>query len=364
MEADNLSKETDRQITVIIPVYNCKEFLEQAVESVISQSYKTIKIILVDDGSTDGSSLLCDELANQDKRIDVLHQKNSGVSEARNAGLRLILSDDGNENDYITFLDADDVWKADWLTPQIKELMGEGIDLIGLQACTCDHLLTRRSKEVHMQEGEYKGGISSIWLHASQPMGAMLYRVNFIKQYNIRFYSISASEDKIFSMQCLYLADKIYLVNQLMYFYRQNMGSAVHTRNRGISYFIPIIANTATEIIEPTTCMNPTIVFPILSKRDAPDASVVLDGFQLSGLKLEALPVLPLPVAPVPASKLAYTSLFNVNIPNSKITSIIIVFKKLNFIFIKPFPLINYYIIILAYIFILQEITFFFNINI
>ena len=151
MEADNLSKETDRQITVIIPVYNCKEFLEQAVESVISQSYKTIKIILVDDGSTDGSSLLCDELANQDKRIDVLHQKNSGVSEARNAGLRLILSDDGNENDYIAFLDADDVWKADWLTPQIKKLMGEGIDLIGLQACICDHLLTRRSKEVHMQ---------------------------------------------------------------------------------------------------------------------------------------------------------------------------------------------------------------------
>lgn len=241
MEADNLSKETDRQITVIIPVYNCKEFLEQAVESVISQSYKTIKIILVDDGSTDGSSLLCDELANQDKRIDVLHQKNSGVSEARNAGLRLILSDDGNENDYIAFLDADDVWKADWLTPQIKKLMGEGIDLIGLQACICDHLLTRRSKEVHMQEGEYKGGISSIWLHANQHIGAMLYRVNFIKQYNIRFYSISASEDKIFSMQCLYLADKIYLVNQLMYFYRQNMVSAVHTRNRGISYFVPII---------------------------------------------------------------------------------------------------------------------------
>lgn len=241
MEADYLFKETDKLITVIIPVYNCKEFLEQAVKSVIFQSYKMVKIILVDDGSTDGSSLLCDELANYDKRIDVLHQKNSGVSEARNAGLRLVLSNDGNEDDYITFLDADDVWEVDWLTPQIKKLMEKGIDLIGLQACKCNHLFTRRAKEVYMQEGEYKGGISSIWVHANQHIGAMLYRVNLIKQYNIRFYSIKASEDKIFSMQCLYLADKICLVNRLMYFYRQNVLSTVHTRDRGISYFIPII---------------------------------------------------------------------------------------------------------------------------
>ena len=93
----------ERQISVIIPVYNCKSYLQRAVESVITQPYQAISVILVDDGSTDGSSLLCDELAARDDRITVFHQKNSGVSEARNRGLKHILSIDGNENDYVAF---------------------------------------------------------------------------------------------------------------------------------------------------------------------------------------------------------------------------------------------------------------------
>ena len=92
-----------------------------------------------------------------------------------------------------------------------------------------------------MQEREYKGGVTSLWIHAKQHIGAMLYRVDLIKRYGIRFYNIKASEDKIFSMQCLYLADKIYLANQLMYLYRQNASSSVHMRSRGKSYFVPII---------------------------------------------------------------------------------------------------------------------------
>ena len=92
----NGHRRTDRKIGVIIPVYNCREYLRQAVESVISQPYQRIKVILVDDGSTDGSSLLCDELANQNERIKVLHQSNRGVAEAGNEGLRYILLMDEN----------------------------------------------------------------------------------------------------------------------------------------------------------------------------------------------------------------------------------------------------------------------------
>lgn len=229
------------QIFAIIPVYNCKNYLWQAVESVILQPYQAIKIVLVDDGSTDGSFALCDELANQDKRITTLHKKNGGVASARNVGLEYVLSIDGSGNDYITFLDADDAWGANWINDQIFKLMEQKYDLIGLQACTCDHLLTRRAEAALMQAGEYKGGVTSIWIHARQHMGAMLYQTNLIKQYGVRFYNVKASEDKIFSMQCLYLADKIYLVNQLMYLYRQNATSAIHMRNRGIPYFAPII---------------------------------------------------------------------------------------------------------------------------
>lgn len=232
---------TERQIRVIIPVYNCKSYLQQAVKSVISQPYQAISVILVDDGSTDGSSLLCDELAARDDRITVFHQKNSGVSEARNRGLKHILSIDGNENDYVAFLVADDAWEVNWISTRISKLLEQEFDLIGLQACICNCLLTRRSEAAYMQEREYKGGVTSLWIHAKQHIGAMLYRVDLIKRYGIRFYNIKASEDKIFSMQCLYLADKIYLANQLMYLHRQNASSSVHMRNRGISYFVPII---------------------------------------------------------------------------------------------------------------------------
>lgn len=234
-------KHNDREIMVIIPVYNCKNYLRQAVESVISQPYRAIKILLVDDGSTDGSAVLCDELVDQDKRITVIHQKNGGVSAARNSGLEYIFSDQENESDYVTFLDADDEWAVNWIDVHINRILKQDYDLIGFQSCTCNDHLTRRSAAYLLQEGEYRGGVYLIWIQAESHMGAMLYRTSMIKQYGIRFQNIKASEDKIFSMQCLYLANEIYLINQLMYLYRQNATSAVHMRARGIPYFVPII---------------------------------------------------------------------------------------------------------------------------
>lgn len=77
----------------------------------------------MDDGSTDGSSKLYDELANQDKRIIALHQKNGGVASARNAGLEYVLSIGESGNGYITFLYADDAWGVNWINDQIAKLM-------------------------------------------------------------------------------------------------------------------------------------------------------------------------------------------------------------------------------------------------
>ncbi|MGN0357588.1 MAG: glycosyltransferase family 2 protein [Blautia sp.] len=229
---DNL---TDRQISVIIPVYNCRNYLRQAVKSVVEQTYQEIRIILVDDGSTDGSSALCDELANQYARVTALHQENGGVASARNKGMEYVLS--SGQNGYFAFLDADDVWAPNCIDDHISKLMEQNIDLIGLQSCLCNQSLTRRSAPAFMQEGEHQGGVSSIWIYAKQHIGAMLYRIDFIRHYEILFYNIKFSEDKIFCMQCLYLADRIYLKNQLLYFYRQNVASAIHTRKKGIPFF-------------------------------------------------------------------------------------------------------------------------------
>ena len=75
------------EISVIIPVYNVKKYLKKCVESVLAQTYKDIEIILVDDGSTDKSGDICDELAKTDGRIRVIHQKNKGLGGARNTGI-------------------------------------------------------------------------------------------------------------------------------------------------------------------------------------------------------------------------------------------------------------------------------------
>lgn len=90
-------------ISVIVPVYNTGAYLVPCMESLLDQTHQNIEIILVDDGSTDGSGAVCDEFARRDKRIRVIHQKNGGVSTARNAGL------DQARGDYLFFLDSDDL---------------------------------------------------------------------------------------------------------------------------------------------------------------------------------------------------------------------------------------------------------------
>ena len=97
-------------ISVIVPVYNVKPYLSDCLDSIVAQTYADLEIILVDDGSTDGSGELCDQYAKRDGRVRVIHQKNSGVSAARNAGLA------ASTGGYIGFVDADD-----WIDPSMYE---------------------------------------------------------------------------------------------------------------------------------------------------------------------------------------------------------------------------------------------------
>lgn len=91
-----------KKISVIIPVYNIVDYLQECVESVLNQTYKNLEIIIVDDGSTDGSGELCDRLAKPDNRVIVIHKENGGLSDARNAGI------EHATGDYISFIDGDD----------------------------------------------------------------------------------------------------------------------------------------------------------------------------------------------------------------------------------------------------------------
>ena len=91
----------NQTISVIVPVYNVAQYLPQCVNSILSQDYEDLEVILIDDGSTDASGEICDRYGASDSRVRVIHQKNGGAAAAKNAGLRLATGD------YLTFSDID-----------------------------------------------------------------------------------------------------------------------------------------------------------------------------------------------------------------------------------------------------------------
>ena len=115
-------------VSVIIPVYNVAPYLEEALESVINQSYNNLEILVIDDGSTDGSEIICEEYAARDKRIRVIYQVNGGLSDARNTGLDLAAGE------YIAFLDSDDAYRSNMIEVMLRAVMRYQADII---ICRC-----------------------------------------------------------------------------------------------------------------------------------------------------------------------------------------------------------------------------------
>lgn len=111
-------------ISVIVPAYNAEKYIKRCLDTLLTQTYKQLEIIVVDDGSTDGTSFLCDEYKRRDKRIIVIHKSNGGLSSARNTGIRIATGD------YLFFLDSDDWLDLDYFEKCVKELETEAVDLL------------------------------------------------------------------------------------------------------------------------------------------------------------------------------------------------------------------------------------------
>lgn len=230
---------TQTPISVIIPVFNCKKYLEAAVNSVLGQAYDNLSIVIVDDGSTDGSSELCDRLAEREHRIQVMHKPNGGVSSARNMGIDHVLK---NQNDgYIAFLDADDFWVRDFFDEKVCDLLKRGYDLLGFQSIRCNDSATRYNVFAELTDSEYIGNAKNVWQHRAH-CGATLFSVNFIVRYNIRFVKeLKINEDVIFHVQCSYSCKTFYLYSRNFYAYRCNSDSATHRKRVSHIYYPPII---------------------------------------------------------------------------------------------------------------------------
>ena len=213
-------------ISVIVPVYNTEQYLQDCIQSIISQSFTNWELILVDDGSTDGSAAMCDEYTKKDSRVRVFHKANGGVSSARNLGLKHA------KGKWVTFIDSDDWLESSYLsvlmqpTPEI-----EASDLI----ISYPKKYTATS-EVLLPTERYEGVISveNIFLLFSEChldrytyLHSKFFQKAFIDKWNLRFdEKMPMGEDHAFLYSCLLKVHKIYVLKGANYNYRYVAGGA------------------------------------------------------------------------------------------------------------------------------------------
>ena len=113
-------------ISIIVPIYNVEDYLCKCVDSILTQTYKNIEVILVNDGSIDNCGKICDEYALKDNRVKVIHKKNGGIADARNAGLEICCGD------YIGFVDSDD-----WIAEDMYEVLHDFASSNSLDVAIC-----------------------------------------------------------------------------------------------------------------------------------------------------------------------------------------------------------------------------------
>ena len=118
-------------VTAVVPIYNVEKYLPSCVESILAQTYQNLEIVLVDDGSPDRCGRICDEYAQKDVRIRVIHKENGGLSSARNAGIEACRSE------YITFVDSDDFLVADMIEKLLKAAQNEEADIVACRFIRC-----------------------------------------------------------------------------------------------------------------------------------------------------------------------------------------------------------------------------------
>lgn len=207
------------KISCIMPVYNCEKYLEDMVDSVISQSYPNFELILVDDGSKDRSGSICDEYAERDKRIRVFHKDNGGVSSARNYGLEFACGD------YCIFLDSDDLMSPYMLELLVTDIVQSNSDVAICGYAQCQEndksaLISRPSKNYDLVTVPKEHIYDTIMM----PLWNKLIRKDIIGF--LRFEEgISYGEDLLFSALLLLKCKDISIRKDVLYLYIKHSNS-------------------------------------------------------------------------------------------------------------------------------------------
>lgn len=215
--------------SVIVPVYQAKAYLKKCIESILHQSFSDFELILVDDGSNDGSEKICDTYAEQEKRIRVIHQKNQGVSSARNAGL------DASAGKYIIFADADD-WMDTTLFQKCFDVLSENPADVLYHAVKKDIWNKEETKSIIKGLPSISGMVSRkqmkvYMMEMENDMNCTVFSYVIRKSLleDLRFdIQMPYAEDAVFVMQVLTRAQNYYFLQNCDYHYNARMGSAAY----------------------------------------------------------------------------------------------------------------------------------------
>ena len=211
---------THDMISIIIPIYNVEKYLNDCLESVQQQTYSDFEVLMVDDGSKDGSAGICREYEEKDDRFHYYHQENAGVSAARNLGLEYA------KGEYICFVDADDMVAQDYLSHLLK-LSSEG----GLGVCNYTQDIDKlgEKKGEDMEYEAHDCVLHVLWESAKNfNLWMMLFKASIIHNQNIRFtVGCVRNEDIEFYVNYLLYEEKVKVSGYMDYYYRPNPTSVM-----------------------------------------------------------------------------------------------------------------------------------------
>ena len=218
-----------KMLSIIVPVYNVSRYLYGCIESILNQEFQDFELILVDDGSVDDSGKICDEYAGKDNRIHVIHQKNGGVSSARNTGI------ENASGKYIAFVDADDTMEPNMYSTMVTNAEQSGSDYVicGLKilfANNTEDILYSLPENVLMnRDSVIKVLLYSIYSNENiinSPCNK-LYRLDLIRNNQIRFLKRRRAEDWLFNIRYLENSQSALYINEPLYNYVRNNESVM-----------------------------------------------------------------------------------------------------------------------------------------
>ncbi len=221
-------------ISVVIPVYNSEKYLKECLKSVVLNTYANLEVILIDDGSSDNSSKICDEISQLDKRIIVIHQNNKGVSYARNRGIDLA------RGKYIAFIDSDDTVSVDYFEKLLKSLEDRGGDL---SICSVSHVQgsetkcdTLRNMVVDFEKIDDDTKRNFLVLNEKYYLYGpvnKLYKTEIIKKNKLGFPAdTSYGEDLLFNFRYLEFCKILVYTEEGVYYYNHNNENSLSHKYR------------------------------------------------------------------------------------------------------------------------------------